>query len=144
MSGLADQLPSSLAGVAVLIIDDSEDTAEALGLLLQQYGCDVRVALNGHQGLEMLKSFRAALVLLDITMPDIDGYSVCRSIRADRGDAVYIVAVTGWAKDEDRHRALTAGFDDHVAKPVPLERLIRLVERASLKRHTAPFPGTSD
>ena len=58
--------------------------------------------------------------------------------------AVYIVAVTGWAKDEDRHRALTAGFDDHVAKPVPLERLIRLVERASLKRHTAPFPGTSD
>jgi CheY-like chemotaxis protein len=141
MAELPGTPDSALAGVAILIVDDNEDTADALGLLLQQYGCDVRIALDGHLALEVVKEFRPALMLLDITMPGIDGYSVCQTIRATYGKDIYVVAVTGWAKDEDRQKALASGFDDHVAKPVPMERLMQVVERAIDRRSSKLPPG---
>ena len=133
MSVLSDDFAPLMAGMSILIVDDNEDTADALGLLLEQYGCDVRLAYDGERALALLREFKAALILLDITMPRVDGYAACQRVRAEHGDGVYVAALTGWAKEEDRAKALSAGFDDHIAKPIAFERLVKVVCAARRK-----------
>lgn len=124
----ADVIP---AGVHVLVIDDNPDAADSMGLMLEQLGCSVRVAHGGREGLSALESFPAALVLLDIGMPGLDGYEVGRRIRAEHGSGVRVVALTGWGHDSDRDAANAAGFDGHVTKPLGYDLLKQLVTTAS-------------
>lgn len=124
----ADVVP---AGVRVLVIDDNPDAADSMGLMLEQLGCTVRVAHGGHDGLSALESFPAALVLLDIGMPGLDGYEVCRRVRAKHGSDVRVVALTGWGQDSDREAASAAGFDGHVTKPLGYDLLKQLVKSTS-------------
>jgi signal transduction histidine kinase/ActR/RegA family two-component response regulator len=119
-----------LNGLSVLVVDDNRDAADSIGLLISELGAKVRIAYTGMQALQILREFDPALVLLDIGMPDINGYQACEQIRRLKGAAVSIVAVTGWGQDADRKRTAAAGFDAHLTKPVNLEQLVALAQEA--------------
>ena len=111
----------------VLVVDDNVDAAHALGLLLEQLGHDVQLAHDGLAALEAARGGRPEIVLLDISMPGIDGLGVVRRLRQDpRFAAVPFVAVTGRGSEEDRRASREAGFDEHLVKPVALESLQRI------------------
>jgi PAS domain S-box-containing protein len=117
----------SLGGLRVLVVDDNRDAADAMMLLVSQLGGDVRVAYDGLSALAVLDEFQAAVVLLDIGMPGLDGYQTCRQIRERQGAAVCVVAVTGWGQEQDRQLAAQAGFDAHMTKPADPEQLVELL-----------------
>jgi PAS domain S-box-containing protein len=113
----------------VLVVDDNVDAAESLGMLLKAMGHVVDVVNDGAAALEAAHAARPELVLLDLTMPDMDGTTVAQRLRADPCCAgMRIVALTGHGRDDDRRRSREAGFDDHVVKPVAPERLRALLE----------------
>jgi CheY-like chemotaxis protein len=120
----------------ILVVDDNADAADSLGMLLQVRGDEVRIAYDGVEALEAENQFRPEVVLLDIGMPRLSGYDVARRIREVRGQAVLIVAITGWGQDEDRQRARDAGFNYHFTKPVDFEMLLDLIDREA-PRHAA-------
>ena len=113
----------------ILVVDDNVDAAEALGELLRDFGHEVATAHDGPQALDNARLHRPEIVLLDIGMPEMDGYQVAKRIRGELGLAdTLLVALTGYG--EDRHRRLTreAGFDHHVTKPVDASKLEELLK----------------
>jgi signal transduction histidine kinase len=111
----------------VLVVDDSRDSANSLATLLRLGGHEVYVAHDGETALHASLVSRPNIVLLDIGLPGLDGYEVCRRMRKQgRGDAV-IIAMTGYGQARDRQRSSEAGFDDHIVKPVDIEELSRLI-----------------
>ncbi|MBL8271892.1 hybrid sensor histidine kinase/response regulator [Steroidobacter sp.] len=117
------KITPALQGPRVLIVDDNRDAADATGMLMTNLGGDVRVVYDGTSALQLLQEFDAKLVLLDLGMPGMDGYQLCRRIRDSKGTGVSIVAITGWGQEEDRRRTIEAGFDAHLTKPVDLRAL---------------------
>jgi signal transduction histidine kinase len=115
----------------ILVVDDNVDAADSTALLITQLGGEVKVAYDGMNALELLGTFDASLVLLDIGMPGLDGYETCARMRRAKGDSIRIVAVTGWGQEEDRRRAAEAGFDAHLTKPVNPAHLAGLATGAS-------------
>ena len=117
----------------VLIVDDNKDAALSLGLLLRYKGHEVRVVHDGFAALEMAKSFRPAIVFLDIGMPSMDGYEVAYRLRQQPGlEEVVLAALTGWGQQEDRRRTSEAGFDHHLVKPPEpkaLESVLSMVQQ---------------
>ena len=113
----------------VLVVDDNADCAQSLRDVLAMDGHEVRVARDGTAALFALDDFAADLVLLDVGLPRMDGYMVAHAIRArlGRGPRPRLVALTGYAREDDRQSALRSGFDDHLRKPVDPERLLKLV-----------------
>jgi signal transduction histidine kinase/ActR/RegA family two-component response regulator len=112
----------------VLVADDNHDTVESLKLLLQMNGHRVRTAFDGEQAIASASEHPPDVALLDIGMPKLNGYDVARRIRAQAwGKAVRLVAMSGWGQEDDRRRAIDAGFDDHFVKPVPPEVLRALL-----------------
>jgi PAS domain S-box-containing protein len=113
-----------LSGCRVVVIDDNQDAADSLALVLAGSGADVRTAYDGDGGLRLVQSFQPDAVLLDIGMPGTDGYTVCRRIReTDPDRRMVLVALTGFGQAHDRARALTAGFDSHLTKPADVAAL---------------------
>jgi CheY-like chemotaxis protein len=104
--------------VRVLVADDNRDAADSLQRILTLYGHEVRVAYDGATALKMGEDFRPRVAVLDIGMPGANGYEVARAMRRRLGGEVKLVALTGWGQDGDRRRALEAGFDHHLTKPV--------------------------
>jgi PAS domain S-box-containing protein len=102
----------------VLVADDNRDAADSLQRVLALYGHEVRVVYDGIAALEVGQQFRPRVAVLDIGMPGTDGYEVARTFRRKLGSDVKLVALTGWGQDADRRRALEAGFDHHLTKPV--------------------------
>jgi PAS domain S-box-containing protein len=103
----------------ILIVDDNADSAESLGLWLRFVGHDVRLVYDGLAAVEAARAFRPQVVVLDIGLPDIDGYQVAKRLRQEPGfDKVLLIALTGYGQDEDRQRCFQAGFDEHLTKPV--------------------------
>jgi CheY-like chemotaxis protein len=114
-------------------VDDNQDAANSLGMLLRLKGHEVRVAYSGVAALEIIKSYSPHAVFLDIGMPGMDGYEVARRMRQQPGtEKIMLAALTGWGQQEDRRRTSEAGFDHHLVKPPETESLERLL--ASLKR----------
>lgn len=112
----------------VLIVEDSADARESLQLLLQLAGHEVETAPDGPSGLRKLKAFRPDVALIDLGLPGFDGYDLVRHVRSlPETQATRCIAVTGYGQAEDRRRALDAGFDVHLTKPVDPERLQRLL-----------------
>jgi CheY-like chemotaxis protein len=111
-------------------VEDSDDVREALTELLELHGHRVLAVATGLGGVEAVAAFAPEVVLVDVGLPDIDGLEVARRIRARHGPAPYLVAMTGYTREEDRREALDAGFDLHLAKPVEVDVLVRLVARA--------------
>jgi two-component system CheB/CheR fusion protein len=112
-----------------LIIEDNVDAAESLSLLLQLTGHESDVAFDGSAGVEKARSFRPEVVLCDIGLPgNLDGYGVARAFRADPElRSAFLIALTGYGQEEDRRRALEAGFDTHLTKPADLDALRQLL-----------------
>jgi signal transduction histidine kinase/ActR/RegA family two-component response regulator len=117
-----------LDGRRILVVDDNTDSADSLGTLLEMLGAEVRVVYSGQAALAALDSFRPSAVLLDVGMPELDGYTVARLIRQREGfEDLTIIAITGWGAAEDREQSLRAGIDEHITKPPDVERLRRLL-----------------
>jgi CheY-like chemotaxis protein len=113
----------------VLIVDDSEDGAESLAMLLQFGGHETFKAHDGLAAIEAARRLRPDAVLLDIGLPGLNGYEVCSRIRQEPwGKRLTLVALTGWGQDEDRHRSREAGFDAHMVKPVDFDELLKLLK----------------
>jgi signal transduction histidine kinase/DNA-binding response OmpR family regulator len=114
--------------IHVLVVEDDFDSREGLKNLLELWGHSVEVAEDGAQAIERALRVRPAVALIDIGLPEIDGYEVANRIRqAVGGDEIYLVALTGHAGKEDRERALASGFDAHVSKPIDFSRLSTLL-----------------
>lgn len=112
----------------VLIVDDNQDAANSLAMLLEIDGHEVKVAYDGRSALPLAATFQPEVALLDIGMPDMDGYALARALRqTPAGATIYLVAVTGWGQQEDRQRSNAAGFDEHLTKPVDPEALTALL-----------------
>lgn len=112
----------------VLVVDDNRDAATSMGLLLKILGADVEVANSGPEALSAIETYHPAVVLLDLGMPEMDGYEVARRIRERREfDDITLIALTGWGQDEDRRRAHEAGFDHHLVKPADIRSLQELL-----------------
>jgi CheY-like chemotaxis protein len=126
-----DESRATASGVLarrVLVVEDNRDSAQALTLLLEGMGHQVRVAYDGLLALQMLKTWHPEIALLDIGLPIIDGYELARRFRAAKsGRSVLLIALSGFGRDEDRERALTSGFDHHVTKPIDFAALERLM-----------------
>jgi PAS domain S-box-containing protein len=117
------------AGQRVLIVDDNSDAAATLAMLLQMEGHIVSTAADGQGAMDAFATFEPQVVLLDIGLPDLDGYEVARRMRATgTGKSVLLLAVTGWGQAEDKLRAVDAGFDAHLTKPVDSAFLHRLFD----------------
>jgi PAS domain S-box-containing protein len=114
--------------VTVLVADDNVDAAEILGLTLQQLGHDVVVATSGSEAIERAAERPVSVALLDLDMPDIDGFEVARRLRANRPD-VRLVAVTGFSDERSRQRAVMAGFEHYLLKPLDLPTVDALLRR---------------
>jgi PAS domain S-box-containing protein len=114
----------------VLVVDDNVDAAQMLGMLLEEMGHDVQLAYDGLAALEAARMNRPEIVLLDISMPGVDGLGVAQRLRQDPVfKRVPIIAVTGLGNARDRERSREAGFDEHLVKPVAPEVLRSMLER---------------
>ena len=121
----------------ILVVDDNEDAAASLGLLLQSLGHETCVVYSGSEAIKMAIAFRPDVVLLDIGMPGISGYEVARRLQALKEQKpLRIIAITGWGQEEDKAKSKEAGFDLHLVKPVDAEQLARAVgERTGATLH---------
>lgn len=116
----------------VLVVDDNEDATSALSMLLQAMGHETAEAHDGPEALEVARSFRPELVLLDIGLPTLDGYEVARRLQGDLGEACTLIALTGWSTEEDREKTAEAGFAHHLVKPVDAATLKKLLADGKL------------
>ncbi|MET0647826.1 MAG: response regulator [Pyrinomonadaceae bacterium] len=113
---------------SILIADDYDDNRELLRLMLEGEGYHIREARNGREALDAALEEAPAVALIDLSMPSLDGWGLLREMRADeRTRAVPCVAVTAFAGNQDRARALEAGFDAYISKPFRAKELIELV-----------------
>lgn len=112
------------SGLRLLVVDDNQDAANSLAMLLRLQGHEVRAAYSGVAALEMTKTYIPDMIFLDIGMPGMDGYETARRLRQQPGlKKVNLTALTGWGQREDRRRSAEAGFDHHIVKP-PKQKLL--------------------
>lgn len=120
------------AGPRVLIVDDNKDFAMSMAIMLKMMGSETEMAADGVEALRLATTFRPDVVFLDIGLPKLNGYDVCRVIREQAwGKDVMIVALTGWGQPEDKEKSLEAGFNKHLVKPVENAALERIIHEAS-------------
>jgi len=119
-----------LDGVRVMVVDDEADTRDLLSFSLRNYGAEVRALGSASEALAAIQQDKPDVLVSDIGLPGDDGYALIRKVRAldeESGGRVPAAALTAYAKDEDRHRAIAAGFQAHVTKPVELAELASVV-----------------
>ncbi|HET6726274.1 MAG TPA: ATP-binding protein [Gammaproteobacteria bacterium] len=113
----------------VLVVDDNEDIAESMALLLRLEGHEVQIARDGLEAIETARTMRPDAILLDVGLPKLNGYEACQHIRSQPwGKDLFVIAATGWGQAEDRQRASSAGFSAHLTKPIDHAELARLLE----------------
>jgi CheY-like chemotaxis protein len=120
---------------SILIADDYDDNRELLRLMLETEGYRIREARDGREALEAARAEQPAVALIDLSMPSLDGWGLLRELRADeRTRSIHCVAVTAFAGDHDRQRALEAGFDGYISKPFRSKELLELVSSLAARR----------
>ncbi|HET6629899.1 MAG TPA: response regulator [Woeseiaceae bacterium] len=130
--------PADGGGHRILVVDDNHDSAASLAMLLQMSGNTVHEAYDGPEAIDAAREFRPEVLLLDIGLPTLDGYEVCRRIRKEAwGRDILVIALSGWGQPEDRRKSKEAGFDHHMVKPVKHGELTELLNR----RQPARTPG---
>lgn len=128
-----DELPKSefdLAGIRVLAVDDDPDTRELLATLLREYHAEVKTVASAMEVLTSLESFAPDVLVSDIGMPDVNGYSLLQQIRAfppEQGGNIPAIALTAYAREEDHQLALESGYSTHISKPLDPEQLVQAV-----------------
>ncbi len=113
----------------ILVIEDNADARQTLRTLLEMAGHRVEVAGDGEEGMRRAIAFRPDVAIVDIGLPDVDGYQVARRLRAEVGPQIYLVALTGYGQPDDRRRAMESGFDAHLVKPIEPERFLHILNR---------------
>jgi len=117
------------APTRLLVVDDNDDAAQSLALALRLEGHEVETAADGDAALRLLDRFQPAAAILDIGLPTMNGYELARALRDDpRTRAIVLIALTGYGRDPDRRRALDAGFDEHLVKPVEFGKLLKRLD----------------
>jgi two-component system CheB/CheR fusion protein len=115
-------------GARVVVVEDNADSREVLCALIERAGFECRTAASGIAGLELIDEFAPDVVILDLGLPELDGFEVARRVRANpRHVGIQLIALTGYGQAADRAAAIQAGFDQHVVKPVVAERLLELL-----------------
>jgi CheY-like chemotaxis protein len=126
---LTNQQPE-ITGIRVLVVDDEADTRELLTALLTQYGAEVLTVVSAAEVLVALESFKPNVLVSDIGMPDVDGYNLIQKIRSlppASGGQIPAIALTAYARIEDRQRSLLAGFQYHISKPIDVGELLQAI-----------------
>jgi CheY-like chemotaxis protein len=124
------ETPAEGSPARVLVVDDNLDAADTLTTFLEMLGLQARQANDGESAVSAALDFAPDVVLLDIGLPGMDGYQVARALRAEpRLARTTLIALTGWGAEDDRRRAMDAGFDDHLTKPVDLGVLEDVLRR---------------
>jgi CheY-like chemotaxis protein len=128
-----------------LVVDDNQESAESLTILLDLAGHKTHTTYDGLEAIEAAATFRPDVILLDIGLPELNGYEVARKIREQPwGQAMVLVALTGWGQEEDRRRSREAGFNHHLTKPVDPLALTRLLAKTtSPEKQVEPIEQTS-
>jgi PAS domain S-box-containing protein len=135
---------SPLPRCKIVVADDNHDAAETLGRLLRLMGNQVRTAHDGQEAVDVVETFQPDIALLDIGMPALNGYeAACRIRQQPGGNAIFLVALTGWGQEEDRRRSYQAGFNAHLVKPVDASALAELLRAQPLWRQTAASQAES-
>ena len=129
------------SGRSILIIEDHEDAREALRALLELEGHRVAAAGTGPRGVELAEQMRPDIALVDIGLPEVDGYEVARRLRALGPPCPYLVALTGYGEPDDVKRAREAGFDAHLLKPVDPDALAGVLKGVGGATRGIPGPG---
>jgi CheY-like chemotaxis protein len=125
----AEAVPSSAESLRILIADDNSDAANTLATYLRLSGHRPAVAFDGGEALQLAADERPDVMLVDLSMPTLNGYDVARNIRAQPwGNTVRLIAVSGWFSQEDIERAAHAGFDAHLSKPIDMDKLPGLLQ----------------
>ena len=120
----------------ILVVDDNESSAMTLSWAMEMYGYEVRTCYDGVSAVAVADDFQPEIVLLDIGMPIMDGYEVCRQLRKNPAlCGTHVVAQTGWGDAETRRRTREAGFDEHLTKPVDLWALRDMLDRSNPVPH---------
>jgi PAS domain S-box-containing protein len=123
-----------LSALQILVVDDNRDSADSLALLLALAGHETHVARDGPQALARAETLRPDAILLDLGLPGLSGYDVCRRLRAEPwARTTPIVAISGWGQDDDRQRSKEAGFDGHLVKPIVLDELSALLGERTVR-----------
>jgi CheY-like chemotaxis protein len=125
----------NVSGWSVLVVDDEPDNLEVVSTVLLFRGMTVKTAMDGIQGLEVLKNFTPTLILLDLAMPKMDGWKMFRHVRnTPTTKDIPIVALTAYAMEGDEEKILAEGFDGYLSKPVNLPTLLEDIEAAMTKK----------
>jgi signal transduction histidine kinase/ActR/RegA family two-component response regulator len=133
-----------LDGVRVLVVDDEHDARDLIGRVLKDRGAEIELAGSSREAMQILEEGEVDVLLADIAMPGEDGYALIRRVRSATGGRMATIpaaAVTAHARDDERRRALAAGFHVHVAKPVEPSELVRMVNRLAHDRRSQPVSG---
>jgi CheY-like chemotaxis protein len=125
----------------IMVVEDQADARRALQRLLQIWGHQVDAAENGAQAIELAATHRPQIALVDVGLPGMDGYELARRLRAVHGEALRLIALTGYGQPEDRERAYGAGFHLHLVKPVDREQLLRALGEEPLAGHLRATPS---
>jgi len=125
----------SKASTCILLVEDNEDVREVMPETLTMDGYQVEVAVDGATALQAATTLNPQLVVIDIGLPDMDGYEVARRMRKALGTSVVLVALTGYNTPEDRQEAYRAGFDAHLVKPADPDALERILSAAGVRKN---------
>lgn len=140
-SGRGEHLEAPGQALRIALIDDNVDAIDSLRAVLRVMGHEVSTALDGITGFELIRDTHPQLVVCDIGLPGMDGYQIIARLRETvKGPMPFMIAMTGYGQPEDRARGLAAGFDHHLAKPVDVEELLRLIAAQAERLRTSPTP----
>ncbi len=116
----------------ILVVDDYRDTAEFFAVFLKRLGHNVRTASDGFQAIALAEEFRPEVILLDLGLPDLNGFETAKRIRKESwSEGTVLIAISGYGDKRDRQLSQEAGFDAHLLKPAPLKDIVDLIEKFS-------------
>ncbi|HXI55397.1 MAG TPA: hybrid sensor histidine kinase/response regulator [Polyangia bacterium] len=138
---LLPRASTARAGVRVLVVDDNVDIAELLSEALQDEGFQTAIAHDGHTALETWRRFVPHAAVLDVGLPDVDGYQLAKTLRTEYGKSATLIAATGYGQPKDRSRSAEVGFDCHLVKPVSLQDLVLVLDQRLLNQDLPNLPS---
>ena len=133
--------PATMAALKVLVVDDTQEVAQTTGWILEELGHEYHLVNDGRQALKAAHAFQPDVILLDIGLPGMSGYDVCRALRQDTAlKHITIIAQTGWGQERDKASARIAGFDHYMVKPVGLKALATMMEDLAAAKSASSSP----
>ena len=125
---MGSHLEKTISGRKILVVDDNRDAAKTLAMLLKMGGNEIQTAHDGEEALEKAAAFCPDILILDIGLPKLSGYEVCRALRKETwGQIMTVVAVTGRGGTDDQSKSKAAGFNGHLTKPVDFRELTKFL-----------------